>query len=72
MSRNKIYAFFCFEGGLLFFTAGIVDDRTDNGAVDLNGGTWSGDLKYGTFTAETWKNSNLYCSDQGKLTRQGS
>lgn len=56
----------------MFFTAGIVDDRTDNGAVDLNGGTWSGDLKYGTFTAETWKNSNLYCSDQGKLTRQGS
>ena len=32
-----------------------VTTNTENGAVDLTGGTWTGDLSYGTFTTERYK-----------------
>lgn len=63
-------AHYCCEGGLLFPKAGTVTAHTGNGATDLTGGSWSGNLYYGTFSAQTWKNSKLYCSDQGTLVIQ--
>ncbi len=60
-------AFYCCEGGLLFSKAGSVTPNTGNGARDLNGGIWNGNLYYGKSTAETWHNQDLYCSDRVKL-----